>query len=240
MHQALDDYSNDVVNQRVYKISQSKLKKIKSYPFIYWISDSFRAKFNGLSLDDILDIRAGIQTSNNNRFLRYWWEVDSIAISQPSEKRWVRYAKGGPAQKWSGNLWVTIDWKDHGNSLQQYLKSRNQDLHAQDYYFRPGITYSACGGQGITYRALPKDCLFDIGGSSIFTNGAYHNLDYLCGLLNSKFSNYVTTCFNNTVNKQPNDIKRIPFVTPDKDLEDVVSNLSVQNKEIQDYIKIIQ
>lgn len=237
LHQALDDYSNDVVNQRVYKISQSKLKKIKSYPFIYWISDSFRAKFNGLSLDDILDIRAGIQTSNNNRFLRYWWEVDSIAISQPSEKRWVRYAKGGPAQKWSGNLWVTIDWKDHGNSLQQYLKSRNQDLHAQDYYFRPGITYSACGGQGITYRALPKDCLFDIGGSSIFTNGAYHNLDYLCGLLNSKFSNYVTTCFNNTVNKQPNDIKRIPFVTPDKDLEDVVSNLSVQNKEIQDYIK---
>ena len=185
LHQALDDYSNDVVNQRVYKISQSKLKKIKSYPFIYWISDSFRAKFNGLSLDDILDIRAGIQTSNNNRFLPYWWEVDSIAISQPSEKRWVRYAKGGPAQKWSGNLWVTIDWKDHGNSLQQYLKSRNQDLHAQDYYFRPGITYSACGGQGITYRALPKDCLFDIGGSSIFTNGAYHNLDYLCGLLNS-------------------------------------------------------
>ena len=41
LHQALDDYSNDVVNQRVYKISQSKLKKIKSYPFIYWITDCF-------------------------------------------------------------------------------------------------------------------------------------------------------------------------------------------------------
>lgn len=237
LKQAISDYSLGVENKRVYLISQEKLKQIKSSPFIYWISDSFRSKFKGKSLDDIMDIRAGIQTSNNNRFLRYWWEVNSIALCQPSQNRWVRYAKGGPAQKWSGNLWVTIDWKNQGEVLQKYLRSRNQDLHAQDYYFRPGITYSACGGQGITYRALPKDCLFDIGGSSIFTNGSFDNLDYLCGLLNSKFSNYVTTCFNNTVNKQPNDIKRIPFVSPNSKMEEIITNLSLQNRDIQDWIR---
>ena len=56
LEQAINDYSSGVENKRVYMISQEKLKQIKSSPFIYWISDSFRDKFKGQSLDDILDI----------------------------------------------------------------------------------------------------------------------------------------------------------------------------------------
>lgn len=130
------DFCNGRQNDRVYQLSQSKLKEIKSYPFIYWISDEFRRKMKGKDLDKTVDIRAGIQTSNNNRFLRFWWEIDKSNIYDGiNNAKWVVYSKGGPFNKWYGNLWLVIDWEENGNKLRKYLLSRGQDLHAQDYYF---------------------------------------------------------------------------------------------------------
>jgi hypothetical protein len=43
--QAYQDLCEGKDNERVYHLPQSKLKEIKSYPFIYWISDEFREKF---------------------------------------------------------------------------------------------------------------------------------------------------------------------------------------------------
>lgn len=47
LFKAYEDLCNDQPNDRVYTLPQSKLKGIKSYPFIYWISDEFREKFGG-------------------------------------------------------------------------------------------------------------------------------------------------------------------------------------------------
>lgn len=238
--QAYDDYLNNRPNDRVYTLPQSKLKGIKSYPFIYWISDEFREKMKGKDLDKTVDIRAGIQTSNNNRFLRFWWEVDKSNIYNGINlAKWVIYSKGGPFNKWYGNLWLLIDWDEDGNKLKKYLLSRGQDLHAQDYYFLEGITYSASGSKGMSFRYMPKDCLFDIGGSSIFCVNDFKNAFYLIGLMNSKLSVYLTNCFNPTVNKQPNDIKRIPFAKPGHQIEVLISSLSEQcisiKKEISNH-----
>lgn len=238
--QAYEDYLNNRSNDRVYTLPQSKLKGIKSYPFIYWISDEFREKMKGKDLDKTVDIRAGIQTSNNNRFLRFWWEVDKSNIYNGTNlAKWIIYSKGGPFNKWYGNLWLLIDWEEDGNKLKKYLLSRGQDLHAQDYYFLEGITYSASGSKGMSFRYMPKDCLFDIGGSSIFCVNDFKNALYLIGLMNSKLSVYLTNCFNPTVNKQPNDIKRIPFAKPSYQIEVLISSLSKQcisiKKEISNH-----
>lgn len=238
--QAYNDYCENISNSRVYTLPQSKLKGIKSYPFIYWISDEFREKLGGEDLDLAFDIRAGIQTSNNNRFLRFWWEnlKKNIAFTKEQEGRWVLYSKGGPFCKWYGNMWLTIDWKEKGNYLRSYLLSRNQDLHAQDYYYREGITYSASGSKGMSFRYFPSDCLFDIGGSSIFTTDKFNNNIYLSGFLNSKLSIYLTNCFNPTVNKQPNDIKRLPFVSPDTESENLINIIASQCISIKQHLCI--
>ena len=81
-----NDYFSEIYGQNVFTLEQSKLKVIKSYPFIYWISDEFREKFNGDILKDIFPAKAGLQTANNDRFLRYWWEIDSNDISIDWEK----------------------------------------------------------------------------------------------------------------------------------------------------------
>lgn len=224
--QAYTDYLCGQTNERVYILPQSKLKGIKSYPFIYWISDEFRKKFLQTKTEDISDIRAGIQTSNNNRFLRYPWEISNIKTSENKEGRWVLYAKGGPYCKWHGNIWLTIDWKDNGAYLQEFLKSRGQDLHAQDYYFKNGITYSSKGSGSISFRDYSDDCLFDIAGSCVFSNGKYNNLGYYLGFLNSTLTAYIIDCLNPTVNKQPNDLKRIPFVVPNVKEESLIEKLA--------------
>ena len=226
LFKAYEDLCNGQPNDRVYTLPQSKLKDIKSYPFIYWISDEFREKFGKTIMDEIFDIRAGIQTSNNNRFLRYPWEITDLRTSNNDKGRWVLYAKGGPYCKWHGNIWLTIDWKDEGLYLQDFLKSRGQDLHAQEYYFKKGITYSAKGSGSISFREYDSNCLFDIAGSCIFPNGKFENMEYALGVYNSQIVSYSLDCLNPTVNKQPNDLKRLPFVEPNSGQEKRITDLS--------------
>ncbi|KAA6348337.1 hypothetical protein EZS27_004227 [termite gut metagenome] len=234
---SLDDFVENRPNKHNITLPQEKLKIIDGWPFIYWISDGFREKFKENIIGKIADVRAGIQTSNNDRFLRFWWEIDYNDIiasdSDRGMKRWSKYSKGGPFNKWFGNLWCLIDWKNDGSYLQNYLKSVGQDLHAQEYYFKEGITYSASGSKGISFKVLPNTALFDIGGSSIFRKKQITSTSYLIGLLNSKLLFYVTDCLNPTVNVQPHDLKRIPFVQPSPNLECTISELANQNIEIK-------
>lgn len=235
--EALNDSISNRPNKHNITLPQEKLKIIEGWPFIYWISDGFMEKFKKNTVGKIADVRAGIQTSNNNRFLRLWWEVEKDDIifnkKERGEKRWAIYSKGGPYNKWYGNLWCIVDWKEDGNYLQRYLHSAGQDLHAQEYYFRKGITYSASGSKGISFRDFPDYALFDIGGSSIFLSKSITSNSYLMGLLNSKLTFYISDCLNPTVNVQPQDLKRIPFVSPPEMLDSIISNLSETNISIQ-------
>lgn len=236
LEQAYNDLIDNRQNERIYTLDQAKLKIIEGWPFIYWISDGFREKFREKALDAICAIRAGIQTSYNERFLRFWWEINKRDIAdnyQIDKKRWIKYAKGGPFLKWQGNIWLVIDWEWGGQKIQKYLDTRKLDLHAQPYYFLEGITYSASGSKGISFRHLPLNHLFDIGGASIFLIYEFKDLLYLIGFLNSKLSAYIVNCLNPTVNVQPVDLKRIPFVQPSKIKNDRISYLASENIEIR-------
>ncbi|EHI1107543.1 BREX-1 system adenine-specific DNA-methyltransferase PglX, partial [Escherichia coli] len=69
--------------------AQDDFKKIPGGPIAYWFSNSFRDLFvSNKSISDFSKGSTGLQTSNSDRFLRYWWEV---AIE--SEK-WFKFAKG--------------------------------------------------------------------------------------------------------------------------------------------------
>ena len=224
--EALNDIVTKSQNKHVYQLPQSKLKGIKSYPFIYWISDEFREKFSDKLLDDVVDVKQGIATSNNNRFLRYWWKITG------SNQSYYPYSKGGEYAKWAGNLWIYINWEE--NNV-EYIKVKGR-LQNRNYYFREGITYSGSGSKGTSFRIFPKDCLFDVGGSCIFLTDIYSNRYYLLAFLNSKICFYIAECLNPTVNTQVGDLQRVPFIIPSKGIEELVSALSEQNISIKHYI----
>lgn len=223
--QALSDIVANNNNKHVYTLPQSKLKGIKSYPFIYWISDEFREKFGQDSIEDIMDSRQGIATgNNNNRFLRFWWEISSEDISQieGDGQKWVKYSKGGPFLKWFGNIWLVIAFDSHNERV---LSTMGNHLPSRPYYFREGITYSGSGSKGVSFRYFPSNHLFDTGGSCIFMN-KYKNLFYALGYINSKLTSYIANCLNPTVNIQVGDLKRVPFVIPQFENENLVADLA--------------
>jgi hypothetical protein len=246
LQNCLNDYLNDKKNSRVYTLDQDKLKIIEGFPFIYWISDSFRESFKEKQLGDILTIAAGVQTSNNLRFLRYWWEIDQKNLSidyEKDQKRWVPYQKGGEFKKWYGNNWLTIDWEDGGGKLQKYLKSKGQDLHAQEYYFKEGITYTMATAKGVSMRYLTNNNIFDIGGSCMFLEKDFKDIKYTLALMNSSIANYIISCLNPSVNSQVGDFKRVPFVKPSENNENtikILANNNIQEKKKQYQFDIIE
>jgi len=236
LFEAYQHYLNDNDHPLLYRFDQSKLKQIKSWPFIYWISDEFREKFGEQPLNEVIEIRQGIATSNNNRFLRFWWEIDRADISvnfEEDHKKWIIYSKGGPYEKWYGNLWLTLDYD---RDAYNYLSTHGNCLPSKQFYFKEGITYSGSGSKGVSFRYFPQNCIFDVGGSCGFPIRDFKNNYFILAYMNSRLSFYIVDCLNPTVNNQVGDLKRVPFASPSKELEDKVSLLAEKNVNIKKHL----
>ena len=236
LEKAYEDVLHNRSNARVYSLPQEKLKIIEGWPFIYWISDGFREKFKEKALGEYFHPAQGMATSNNERFVRFWWEVDQTKLSQKIDDnlKWKLYSKGGPFNKWFGNNWTVVNWDNNGYEIKNIaddsgkIRSRTQN---EQYYMQKGVTYTASGSKGATFRLHQENSLFDIGGSCIFSKSVHKNIPYLIALLNSKLSFNILESLNPTVNTTQGDLARIPFVIPSKENEDVVSSLASVNIE---------
>lgn len=192
-----------------YQLNQNEFKKIKSWPFIYWISDDFREKFKSEMISNFFKISQGMSVSNSERFLRYNWEISSKNLMFSDESNWVGFPKGGPFKKWSGNLWLRVNWKNNGKELEEYKKAV---LRNKQYYFKEGLTYSSSGSKGPTFRKLPKGSVISGGGPGIHKIKDEYSIDYCLGYLNSKLVSYIIKCLNPTVNTTQGDLNRIPML----------------------------
>ena len=225
---SLSDYVSGTQNERVYVLNQDKLKIIESWPFIYWISDEFREKFGEEALGDNNKALTGLMTGNNNKFLRFFWEVDQTNISEyyPSDgKRWVGYQKGGPFIRWYGNNWTVVDFANNGAKL--------ATTDNREFYFREGISYSASGSKGVSFRFIENRYSFDKGGPCVFNIQQRMTDEYLLGFMNAKLCGYIVGCLNPTVNRQVGDIRRIPLAIPSKSQDLGISILVKANIEIK-------
>lgn len=212
------DFCNGIQNTRVYQLPQSKLKEIKSYPFIYWISDEFRESFNTCSFNEISNVVEGCKTANNYKFLRFWWERNERHIVS---RIYPIYAKGGEFCKWYGNLWLVLLWGENGTYLKGDIKATPNN---EQYYFSEGITFTGAGSKGVSFRYLPKDSVFDTGSRSIFSDKV--SVYILLSILNSSLGSYVLDCLNPTVNTTVGDIKRMPYKSPDVCHGGILNSLS--------------
>lgn len=240
--QALSDYIIGKDNQHNFELDQTKLKVVETWPFIFWISDEFRDKFKEKSIDDFMTVCKGLTTANNHRFLRYHWEIDSEKISidyKEDKKKWVRFSKGGPYNKWYGNFWLVVNWENNGWEIKHFfdsngkLRSRPQN---EKYYFKEGITGSFSGSKGITFRKLPVNFITEGASGGIFFDKGFDLIFYTLGYLNSKLSFYIANCLNSTVTTEVGDLKRIPFYIPKQEKVSRISHLSSTNTKIKKYL----
>lgn len=227
---AYDCLINGTEHKNTYLVSQDKVKSIKTWPFIYWISDEFRAKFGEKGFSEYFNAGGGLTSANNDRFLRFWWEVDSLTISKSVDdsRKWRTYVKGGPFNRWYGNIWTIVNWKDNGHEIRTFCDANGKPratLRSEKFYFKEGITFAKSGSKGASFRYMPPNNIIDSGSPGIYPN-VYKNLDYGIAFLNSNLAFYILSCLNPTVSTQVGDVERIPFVIPPKKLEAEVQGLA--------------
>ncbi|QOJ30046.1 MAG: BREX-1 system adenine-specific DNA-methyltransferase PglX [Ignavibacteriales bacterium] len=222
--QAYNDLLANRPNKHNFTLPQEKLKIIDGWPFIYWISDGFREKFKGKVLGQINKVATGLMTGDNDRFLRFYWEIDKQKISTyypHDNKKWVPYQKGGPFCRWYGNSWILVNFKNDGADLATTDNKR--------FYFLEGVTYSASGSKGASFRYIEPKYAFDKGGACIFNTSRSTSTFYLLAFLNSSLASYIVDCLNPTVNIQKGDLERIPFILPPNQLEQIITSIAKEN-----------
>ncbi|MFB9862456.1 BREX-1 system adenine-specific DNA-methyltransferase PglX [Rufibacter immobilis] len=211
-----------------YTINQSEFLKLPGQPISYWISKpSLQAYKNAYPLVDIADVATGLQTGDNNRFVRYWYEVDNSNtiknVSKESVKsvkeRWFPYNKGGQFKKYYGNQELVVNWENSGNDIKN-LKSKlleegkitanNSKCWNESKYFLPSLSWTKVA-YDLSVRYYPQGFGFDVGGCSIFPkeDGDYW---FLLALLNSKLTKPLLGPVSPTVNFEPGQLKTYPII----------------------------
>ena len=197
-----------------YESFQDNFSKIPDAPIAYWIGERMLACYNSKKIYDIARPCKGIDTGNNDAFLRYWTETvinklflptgQEVKDSDFNEKKWFPYNNGGDYRKWYGNNVYVLDWSNRGKKLQNFKKS---NLRNKDVYFKEGITWSTVTSGNSSFRYFQPGFLFDNGGSCLFTN---NDLRYIQGFLNSAVCRAFLT-MQPTLNTQPGTIGSLPI-----------------------------
>lgn len=199
-----------------YRRDADTFKKIPGTPIAYWASDALLDAFtNREKLGLLAKPQVGLQTSDNDRFLRYWFECslgdmsvacDSAESSLSLDAKWYPHNKGGSFRKWYGNRDHVIEYAKNGRSLSAAPgASRIKDSIA----FLSCITYSRITSGQIAFRIQPSGSLFDSAAVAMFP--PVRDMKYLLGLLNSSVVATATSFLVPTLNAQPGDIAKLPI-----------------------------
>ena len=80
-----------------YEANQSDFEKIPGSPIAYWVSDRVIQSFkNSKKLEEFVNTRRGMDTNDNEKYLRYWFEVSLNQIDFNGDKsRWSLSNIGG-------------------------------------------------------------------------------------------------------------------------------------------------
>jgi hypothetical protein len=221
-------------SHRIYEIDQSIFKKIPGEKFVYWLDKPFYKIFKERKLSDFCDVRQGIATGNNKKYLRFHWEIpfDKINLkNQNSLNRWIPYVKGGPHRSWYGNYYWLISYDDKSK---KELQEIGNHLPSKQYYFKEGITYTMTTSKGSTFRYLPEGMMFDCKGSSIFPKNK-ELVFFFLGLLNSKLTTYILKFLAGSVDLEVGDLKDLPIpdLTNKKTLIKKISKISKEIYELK-------
>lgn len=210
-----------------YEAQQSNFSKIPGSPVAYWVSEKLFSAFATYpSLNDYAIPRQGLITGDNDRFLRFWFEVSRIKTSFEKQvgRKWYPINKGGEYRRWYGNQEYVVNWESNGKEISNFvddrgkLRSRPQNLI---YNFQKSISWSLVTSGGFSVRFYPETFMFNVAGISCFPN---HHLYYLLGLLNSNLVENITRILNPTLNMNAGDVGKIP-VKIDTKKESMVENI---------------
>ncbi|MCE1563407.1 BREX-1 system adenine-specific DNA-methyltransferase PglX [Enterobacter hormaechei] len=229
-------------------IAQGDFKKIPGSPIAYWVGEKFLSCFDKLPAVEVIAMpKQGATTSDNNRFLRLWYEVDfkkmnvnadSLEIAKRSQKKWFPYNKGGEYRKWYGNCDYVINYENDGSEIKSFhevlnLTSPGGRLKNQDCYFKPQVSWSKISSGDFCVRYYPSGFIFDVAGSAIFPKSE-DVIFSLCGMLNSRPVKKFLEALSPTLNYEAEHVKKLPCVFVGNDRASELISISKEDWDSQE------
>lgn len=208
-----------------FNANQKDFEKIPGNPIGYWANEQALICFENFDcVGNVAPPSAGLQTGENERFLRYFFEISENRIG--INKNFVRYNKAGGNRNWYGLNEVVIKWNNNAEELKLTGKAifRNSDK-----YFQNSISWGLISSGKLNSRFYENDFVFDNGAPSIVIKD---NLLFYLGLLNSKVGGYFLGLINPTLNFQVGNISGIPLNFRKIDgIESCVQKIGVISKQ---------
>jgi len=195
-----------------YECKQDIFKQIVNAPFCYTFTEETINIINTAKLSKHFTPATGLQAGDNSRYIRNWHEVSIKKVN----KKWFPYINGGNSRRWYGNLECFVNWENDGYEIKHLfhpvtgrLRSRPQ---SQRFYFREGATWNRIASKGITLRYMPKGCIFDQAGDSLFADNI-ESVIICIAYLNSKVAKNFFDMLAPGLNLTAGTIGALPYIS---------------------------
>ena len=214
-----EEFHND---KNKFVTNQLNFDNIPGNPIAYWATQETYNHFKmDLKLKDYVNYSGSLhKTANNEKYLRYFWEIDK------NDSNWRHYNKGGKFRKWYGNNELLVNWSN--DSVEYYSTHRTANLFKKDFWDLEGITWTALTSGKFNARYFERGFISDFKGASIYPK---NNLKYMLGLMNSCVFSYFLEFISPTIDFNIGQIVNVPFIYDDNFNENLVNeNIKIEKK----------
>jgi hypothetical protein len=212
-------------------------------PYVYWVDKSVVEKIATYPKIEPTScvIRVGLQTGDDFRFLRLWWEVrpeqiivaqsfDEMAdvqrfcIESSNSQKWAWYSKTEVASPFLSSIHLVVNWHHNGDEIKAYHvgngHSASKYVMSESMYFRPGFSYMLRSSRLVPY-IVPTGVIPTAGRSQVYP--APGEETWAAALLGSNLAtavarfrgeNFYGPKFQNSM------VASIPYAVPSEDDKD--------------------
>jgi hypothetical protein len=205
-----------------FETNAENFSKIPGMPIAYWISDKMIYPYSRCLSEqliyDVLDLKAGLSTADNPKYLRHWSEVEvgkigfyykNIEQTLDGCHKWFPCNSGGEFRKWSTNDEYVIDWELGGRKLKL---QKGAALRNQDCYFQEGLTWNKLSSSRFAVKYKGIGYIFDDTSRSAFGKHKEYSLYYIAGFLCSRIAFQYLQALNPTMSFTNYDLERLPII----------------------------
>lgn len=176
--------------------------------------------FGARSVQDVLRPAVGLQTGDNERFLRQWFEVSldrtkfdaaDATEAAASGARWFPCNKGGLTRRWYGNQDYVINYEHGGREL---LANRpSAVLRNPDLYFHPTVSWSKIGADP-AFRLFPRGFVPNDKGLGLY--GSVEARELALAVLNARFLAEALRAVAPTIGVEAGQLAEMPMPAVDR------------------------
>jgi hypothetical protein len=239
---ALTEAINEPDSAASFEVKLRAFDVIPGAPMAYWVDTATVASLLTPAPFEPSrgKVRVGLQTGDDFRFVRAWWEVAAHKLTRPPDEvagrtereqlatgaRWAPIVKSGASQPWFSPVVLVVDWERDGERLKNFTdatgkrKSRPQNT---DVYFLPGFSWTRRATRLVPY-VVPAGCIPSVSRYQAFPFGdPYAAVGIVASNIATAYCRFYGEKFL-WPNFLVENLKSLPIAQFDPSLEDAVRN----------------